>query len=157
MTQLYDGQADNRLMSLEPRTEPSNTLPLLTPPLPENLEQSIDEMSLLQLYEASVSDRRATPRKEVVIEWEERTPDSRYFHLTSDLSTFGLATSQGVSHPRGTKLNVVLHLLDGQEPLELTGEVLGPYDAHGGMRMAFRGPPVEAVQRIHAFLSKARR
>jgi hypothetical protein len=31
--------------------------------------------------------------------------------------------------------------------------VLGPYDGGGGMRMRFKNPSVDAVKRIHRYLS----
>lgn len=154
MQQLAEIVFDNQSMSMEPLTEPSNFLPLITPELPESVENSVSTASLLQLFEASLADRRASPRQDIAIEWEERQGQSRYFHLTSNLSTFGLATRQGVPHAKGTRLNVLLHLLDGEPPLSLEAEVIGPFDAAGGMRLAFRSPPVKGVRRIHAFLKK---
>ena len=142
-------------MSQEPHTD-ENSLPILTPKPPEKLERSLSSTTLLNLFEMARGERRASPRHEVVLEWEEFSADGHYFRLTSDLSTFGLATRQGVPHPRGTRMRVVLHLLDGEQPLALEAEVLGPYNAEGGMRLAFRSPKVEAVRRIHTFLKKGR-
>lgn len=99
-------------------------------------------------------DRRATPRVEVQLECEERDEGARYFRITQDLSTFGLATRQGFPHPRGTRLNLALHLPDlPGEPVQVEAEVVGWYDAMGGTRLAFRQPSVEAVKRIHKFLT----
>ena len=142
-------------MSQEPNTD-QNTMPLLTPKPPEKLEKSGAHTALINLFEMTKADRRASPRQEVVLEWEEFSADGHYFRLTSDLSTFGLATRQGVPHPKGTRMRVMLHLLDDEPPLPLEAEVLGPYNAEGGMRLAFRSPPVEAVRRIHNFLQKTR-
>lgn len=103
-------------------------------------------------------DRRATPRVAVQLECEERSEGARYFRITEDLSTFGLATRQGFPHPTGTRLQLSLHLPDVDAgatplPLELEAEVVGHYDERGGTRLAFRQPSVEAVKRIHKFLA----
>ncbi|MFZ5471627.1 MAG: PilZ domain-containing protein [Myxococcota bacterium] len=99
-------------------------------------------------------ERRATPRVAVELEWEERVGTSRYFRITTDLSTFGLSARQGYAHELGTKVKLVLQLPDEVgTPIEVDAEVVGTYDARGGMRLAFRNPSVEAVRRIHKFLA----
>ncbi len=139
-------------------------LPLLTPPLRSVPDRrSGERRSLLSAFKARVTkdwtartrgERRATPRLQVELECEERTGDSRLFRITTDLSTFGLATRQGGTHPVGTFLHLTLHLPDGLgEPLELEAEVLGAFDAFGGMRLAFRNPPAHAARRIHRYLA----
>lgn len=99
-------------------------------------------------------DRRATPRVAVELECEERTDDSRYVRMTSDLSTFGMSTRQGHTPPVGTRLTLSLFLPDEPiAPLKLDAEVLGAYDENGGMRLRFKNPSVESVKRIHRYLS----
>ncbi len=97
-------------------------------------------------------ERRASPRVQVELDCEERCGSSRYFRITTDLSTFGLATRQGYRHRVGTRLELLLYLPDGEPPLSLSAEVVGAYDERGGMRLAFRNPSREAVRRIHRFL-----
>ena len=99
-------------------------------------------------------DRRATPRLKVELECEETIGTSRYFRITTDLSTFGLSTRQGFVYRLGKKVKLKLLLPDGQlEPLELAAEVVGHYDQGVGMRLAFRHPSVGAVRRIHKYLA----
>lgn len=99
-------------------------------------------------------ERRASPRVQVELDCEERCGSSRYFRITTDLSTFGLATRQGYRHEVGTRLKLLLYLPDGAPPLALSAEVVGPYDERGGMRLAFRNMSREAVRRIHQFLKR---
>ena len=99
-------------------------------------------------------DRRATPRVAVELECEERTPDSRYVLMTTDLSTFGMSTRQGNTPLTGTRVTLALFLPDEPlAPLELDAQVLGPYDSSGGMRLGFRNPCIDSVKRIHRYLS----
>jgi hypothetical protein len=99
-------------------------------------------------------ERRASPRFPVEVECEERLGASRYFRITSDLSTFGLSTRHGWPHEIGTRLQILLYLPDGQEkPVEVDAEVVDHFNAQGGMRLAFRNPRVDVLRRIHRFLS----
>ena len=103
-------------------------------------------------------DRRATPRLKVELECEETVGSSRYFRITTDLSTFGLSTRQGFVYRLGKKVKLKLLLPDGNsEPLELAAEVVGHYDQGNGMRLAFRRPSVGAVRRIHKYLAERAR
>lgn len=100
-------------------------------------------------------DRRATPRLRLEVECEELLPESTFFRITTDLSTFGLSTRLGPAHPKGTMMQLRLYLPDlPSEPLALQAEVVGPYDAHGGVRVRFHRPSVEAVRRIHRYLMR---
>jgi hypothetical protein len=141
-------------------------LPLITPSLrtekqPDRRGSRSD--SLLGLFNRlskgaqerrAFRERRATPRVSVELEWEERTTESRYVRMTNDLSTFGMSTRQGHTPPAGTRLTLSLFLPDEPlAPLKLDAEVLGPYDGGGGMRMRFKNPSVDAVKRIHRYLS----
>lgn len=101
----------------------------------------------------SFRERRATPRVAVDLEVEQRQGDARFVRLTSDLSTFGLSVREGPTPRVGTKLTLALFLPD--EPmnaLELEAEVLGSYDAKGGMRVRFLQPSIEVVRRLHKYL-----
>ena len=155
-------------MSLEP-----TLLPLLTPSLRTGVppEKQLDRRgsrsdSLLGLFQRiskgsderrAFRERRATPRVTVELECEERTRDSRYVRLTRDLSTFGMSTSQGHTPAAGTRLTLALFLPDEPlAPLKLDAEVLGRYDSGGGMRLKFKNPSVDAIKRIHRYLSAIR-
>ena len=142
-------------------------LPLITPSLRTEKQQDrrgSRSDSLLGLFtrlskgaqeRRAFRERRATPRVSVELECEERTNDSsRYVRMTYDLSTFGMSTRQGHTPKKGTRLTLSLFLPDEPlAPLKLDAEVLGPYDGAGGMRMRFKNPSVEAVKRIHRYLS----
>jgi hypothetical protein len=98
-------------------------------------------------------DRRASPRLECELDCEERMNGSRYFRVTRDLSTFGLSTRTGYPHPRGTRFELILHLPDlPRHPISVQAEVLGWDNEDGGMRLAFRNPPADAVRRIYRYL-----
>ena len=102
----------------------------------------------------SFRERRATPRVPVELECEEQQGDSRYVRLTTDLSTFGLSTRQGPTPIPGARMLIRLFLPDEPlAPLQLDAEVLSNYDAQGGMRLKFRKPSLDAVRRIHRYLS----
>jgi hypothetical protein len=99
-------------------------------------------------------ERRATPRFAVEVECEERIGPSRYFRITSDLSTFGLSTRHGWPHDVGTRLQLLIYLPDGNDrPVEVEAEVVGHFNEFGGMRLAFRNPQVDVLRRIHRYLS----
>lgn len=155
--------ADNVCVSPDP------ILPLLTPSLRSETKRDrrgSRSDSLLGLFERiskgseerrAFRERRATPRVAVELECEERTTDSRYVRLTSDLSTFGMSTRQGHTPPAGTRLTLALFMPDEPlAPLKLDAEVLGPYDSGGGMRLRFKNPSVDAIKRIHRYLSAIR-
>ncbi len=80
--------------------------------------------------------------------------DSRYVRLTTDLSTFGMSTRHGPTPAAGSRLALKLFLPDEpMAPLKLDAHVLGGYDAKGGMRLKFFKPSLDAVRRIHKFLT----
>jgi len=146
--------------------QPASLLPLITPPKPKSRSKDRrggNETSLLGMYarlsagqpeRRSFRERRATPRMPVELECEENHGGSRFVRLTTDLSTFGLSTRHGPTPPRGTKLTIRLFLPDEPKtPLTLDAHVLGAYDLRGGMRLKFRKPSIEAVRRIHRFLT----
>jgi PilZ domain len=145
-----------------------DSLPIIAPRPPQSEERRKDRRggdnaSMVALFERiqkkaperrSFRDRRATPRKEVALEWEEQVGDARLVRLTSDLSTFGLSTKEGPSHPKGTKMRVRLFLPDApNEPLVLTATVVGDWDGGKGVRLKFEKPPVDAARRIHKYLA----
>jgi hypothetical protein len=99
-------------------------------------------------------ERRASPRFAVEVECEERIGSSRYFRITSDMSTFGLSTRHGWPHEIGTRLQLLIYLPDGiDDALAVEAEVVGPFNEYGGMRLAFRNPNVDVLRRIHRFLN----
>jgi hypothetical protein len=145
---------------------PAPILPLLTPSLRAEKEgdrRGSRADSMLGLFQRiskgseerrAFRDRRATPRVSVELECEERVNESRYVRLTTDLSTFGMSTRAGHTPAAGTRLTLALFLPDEPlAPLKLEAEVLGPYDGSGGMRTKFKNPSVEAIKRIHRYLS----
>ena len=98
-------------------------------------------------------ERRATPRVQCELDVEERGQGGRYFRVTRDLSTFGLCTLTGFTHPVGTRLELLLYLPDHvREPVRVGAEVVGIDRSGNGTRVAFRNPPAEAVRRIHRYL-----
>ena len=98
-------------------------------------------------------ERRATPRVQVELCCEDLSGPSRHFLTTFDLSTFGVSTRCGASRPIGAELSLKLHLPDDlRRPLEVRAVVVGEHEQSGGMRLAFRSPPEEAVRRIHKYL-----
>lgn len=117
---------------------------------------TLDEESLppqRESYPGKSRERRASPRVRVQLECEERLGASRYFRMTSDLSTFGLSTHRGFAHPPGTRLELRLFLPgEPRTPVCLDAEVVGWDGTDQALRLAFRAPPVEAVRRIHRFL-----
>jgi hypothetical protein len=101
------------------------------------------------------SERRAAPRFQVALSAEERGPGMQLFWTTTDLSTSGLSMRDSFSRKPGTRLQLELHLGDGRRPLSVQAEVVGPFDAQGGVRVRFLTlTPAEAVRieqalRIH--------
>ncbi len=139
-------------------------LPLITPPKPKSRDRrGRSELSLVGLYSRlsagqperrKFRERRATPRVPVELECEELNGDSRYVRLTTDLSTFGMSTRHGPTPDAGSRLELKLFLPDEpMAPLKLTALVLGAYDHKGGMRLKFLKPSLDAVRRIHRFLT----
>jgi len=119
-----------------------------------NLPTFLHWMSGERQERRTFRERRASPRFPVEVECEERLGASRYFRITSDLSTFGLSTRHGWPHELGTRLQILLYLPDGQEkPVSVEAEVVGHYNTQGGMRLAFRNPKVDVLRRIHRYLS----
>ena len=143
------------------------SLPLIAPKPPQREERRKDrrdgDASMVALLERirkgaperrKFRERRATLRKAVSLEWEEQVGDARLVRLTSDLSTFGLSTKDGPTHPRGTKMRVRLFLPDEPNaPLVLTATVVGDWKDGNGVRLKFEKPPIEAARRIHKYLS----
>jgi hypothetical protein len=141
-------------------------MPLITPPKPRQLDRRghsersmeglMDRLSKGEGERRKFRERRATPRMAVELEVEEKQGDSRYVRVTQDLSTFGMSTRQGHTPAAGSRLSLSLFLPDEPlAPLKLEAEVLGPYDAHGGMRLRFRQPSLTAIRRIHKYLKQA--
>lgn len=139
-------------------------LPLLTPKPAERRDRrgARSGESLQGLYQRikeglperrKFRERRASPRVAVGLELEARHGSERTPQTTNDLSTFGLSVLEGPTPPTGTKLTLALFLPDEpMSPLELEGVVLGPCGANG-MRVKFHQPSLEAVRRIHRYLS----
>jgi len=141
-------------------------MPLITPPKPRerdrrgqgerSMQGLMERLSAGESERRKFRERRATPRMAVELEVEEKQGDSAYVRVTHDLSTFGMSTRQGHTPPNGARLSLSLFLPDEPlAPLKLEAEVLGPYDAHGGMRLRFRQPSLQAVRRIHKYLKQA--
>jgi hypothetical protein len=140
-------------------------LPLLTPKLPQVPDRR-DRNSVRTIFERierqgterrTNGDRRATPRVAVMLNLELRGDATggglRVVSQTHDLSTFGVAIRTGSTPAVGAKVRLRIHLADDvADPLELEGEVLGAFDANGGARVRFLGPPGPQVQRLHRFL-----
>jgi hypothetical protein len=64
-----------------------------------------------------------------------------------------VGVASGPTPKKGSRITIRLFLPDDAEPIELKAEVLGPFGEHGGARMKFINPPVEAVRRIHRLLT----
>jgi hypothetical protein len=104
------------------------------------------------------SDRRATPRVEAQITCVELVEGTRYLLTTHDLSTFGLSTKNTHAHPVGTEVSLEVQLPDDQlRPITVRARVVGHIESMAGMRMAFKSPSREAVQRLHRYLFSMRR
>ncbi|MBL8956242.1 MAG: PilZ domain-containing protein [Myxococcaceae bacterium] len=142
----------------------ASILPLLTPPKPKARDRrDRSDAALVGLYarlsagqpeRRKFRERRATPRVPVELECEEVNGDSRYVRLTTDLSTFGMSTRHGPTPATGSRLALKLFLPDEpMAPLKLNAHVLGSYDTGGGMRLKFLKPSLDAVRRIHKFLT----
>lgn len=140
-------------------------LPLLTPKLPEvpdrrnrdSIREIFDGIEREGVERRSFKDRRATPRVAVMLNLELENDEAgsglRAVYRTHDLSTFGVSIRSGPTPVVGTKVKLRVFLADdSSEPLELSGEVLGAFDASGGARVKFLSPPVEQVRRLHRFL-----
>ncbi len=98
-------------------------------------------------------ERRATPRVPVGLSCEDLSGEAPSHRTTFDLSTFGMSTRCGGNRPIGTELGLRLHLPDDlRHPLDVRAVVVGAHEESGGMRLAFRSPPAEAVRRIHKYL-----
>jgi len=145
-------------------SESGALLPLLTPRLPQVADRrGSSGESTSQLFERirqgekerrSFRERRATPRVAVGITLETEDSGTRVMAQTYDLSTFGLSIRAGQTPPKGRIVKLRLFLPDDlKAPLELTAEVLGPFDAEGGVRMKFLKPNIDAVKRIHRLVS----
>ncbi|MBE2253485.1 MAG: PilZ domain-containing protein [Myxococcus sp.] len=151
-------------MASEKKRVDDTTLPLLTPKLPRIKDRRGGSDSLSKLMQRiqngaperrAFRDRRATPRVAVAIDLEaDDSQGERVMMRTHDLSTFGVGVAAGPTPKKGSKIVVRLFLPDDPTtPLELKVLVLGPFGEHGGARMKFINPPVEAVRRIHRLLT----
>jgi hypothetical protein len=98
-------------------------------------------------------ERRATPRVQMELCCEDLSSEAPSFRITFDLSTFGVSTRCGQTQPIGEELWLRLHLPDDlRHPLDVRVAVVGRHEESGGMRLAFRSPPADAVRRIHKYL-----
>lgn len=142
------------------RTPSSGMLPLLTPKLPQLQDRrGAADDSVVKLFQRiqkgekerrNFRDRRATPRVAVGLDIEARAGDETMMLQTHDLSTFGLSIAGGATPKTGTMLALRLFLPDDPaNPLELKAEVVGSFDASGGVRVKFIKPDIDAVRRIH--------
>lgn len=144
-------------------SESSGLLPLITPRLPQADRRGASGQSTSQLFERiqkgekerrSFRERRATPRVAVGITLETEDQGARVMAQTFDLSTFGLSVRTGHTPAKGRVMTVKLYLPDDPtNPLVLRAEVLGAFDADGGVRMRFVKPDLDAVRRIHRLIS----
>lgn len=151
-------QEDNRRVEISGTFSAVTQLPLIAP-RPHGGEQSSGFWrrlsSLTPKVKPLLRERRATPRVKVEIECEERVGDSRYFHITSDLSTFGLSTRQGGPYPVGTHIQILLHLPDGHpQPVETDAVVVAAFSGRDGLRLAFKRTPLDSVRRIHQYVMR---
>lgn len=135
---------------MDPISEISN-LPVIAPRPPVSRDDLPTERPW-EVARVEARDRRAGPRVEVELDCEERLGEQRYFRLTWDLSTFGLSTRYGYSHPMGTRLDLALYLPDAAEPVQVRAEVVGACPESKGARLAFRNPSADAVRRINRYL-----
>ncbi|PZR07300.1 MAG: hypothetical protein DI536_28015 [Archangium gephyra] len=142
------------------KSQPEALLPLLTPKLPQTIDRRTNSgESMEKLFERikqggeerrKFRERRATPRVVVSLALETRDGDQTMRLVTNDLSTFGLSIAGGRTPKKGSKLQLKLFLPDEPtDPLLLEGEVLGPLDANGGVRVKFINPELEVMRRIH--------
>jgi hypothetical protein len=142
------------------KSHPETLLPLLTPKLPQTIDRrSTSGESMVKFFDRikegaderrSFRDRRATPRVAVGLALEAEAGEETMRLVTNDLSTFGLSIRGGPTPKKGTRLTLKLFLPDEPTaPLLLDGEVLGPLDDEGGVRVRFIKPDLEAMRRIH--------
>lgn len=142
------------------KSQPEAMLPLLTPKLPQTIDRRTNSGESMEKLFARIKkggeerrafrERRATPRVSVGLTLEARDGDETMRLVTNDLSTFGLSIAGGRTPKKGSKLHLKLFLPDEPtEPLMLEGEVLGPLDESGGVRVKFIKPDLEVMRRIH--------
>lgn len=142
------------------KSQPEAMLPLLTPRLPQTIDRRAHSgESMAKLFDRikqgdgerrSFRERRATPRVNVGLALETNHGEQTMRLVTHDLSTFGLSISGGPTPKKGTRLSLKLFLPDEPtDPLLLEGEVLGPLDRDGGVRVKFIKPDLEVTRRIH--------
>ncbi len=142
------------------KSQPEALLPLLTPRLPQTIDRRAHSgESMAKLFDRikqgdgerrSFRERRATPRVHVGLALETNHDEQTMRLVTHDLSTFGLSISGGPTPKKGTRLSLKLFLPDEPtDPLLLEGEVLGPLDREGGVRVKFIKPDLETSRRIH--------
>jgi len=90
-----------------------------------------------EVTDAGDANRREARRFEVALSASERSGPFEVVWTTTDLSTRGLSMRESFSRPVGTHVQLALDLADGEDPLEVEAEVVGPYDVHGGIRVSF--------------------
>ncbi|MBL8922725.1 MAG: PilZ domain-containing protein [Myxococcaceae bacterium] len=149
-------------MASEKKKVDDTTLPLLTPKLPRMKDRRGGSDSLSKLVQRiqtgaperrAFRDRRATPRVAVALDLEAGDGGQAVMMRTHDLSTFGVGVASGPTPKKGSRITIRLFLPDDPTtPLELKVVVIGAFGEHGGARMKFLNPPVEAVRRIHRLL-----
>lgn len=83
------------------------------------------------------ANRRETRRFEVALSASERSGPFEVVWTTTDLSTRGLSMRESFSRPVGTHVHLALDLADGEDPLDVEAEVVGPFDLNGGIRVSF--------------------
>lgn len=142
------------------KSQPEAMLPLLTPKLPQTIDRRANSGESMEKLFARIKkggeerrnfrERRATPRVAVGLALETNDGDQTMRLVTNDLSTFGLSIAGGRTPKKGSKLQLKLFLPDEPtDPLMLEGEVLGPLDDEGGVRVKFIKPELEVMRRIH--------
>lgn len=97
--------------------------------------------------------RRQAHRFQVALAASERTGPFEVVWTTTDLSISGLSMRESFSRPVGTVVHLALDLADGEDPLEVEAEVVGPYDLDGGIRVSFVSLTDADRARIEAALS----
>lgn len=138
--------------------------PLITPKLPEVLDRRDGESGPTRAVaeqrsgeRRSLKERRGTPRLVVMLtlelEHDDLGREVRVVCHTRDLSTSGVAIRGGAAPMPGARVRLRLFLADGSpDPLMLTGEVVGSFDAHGGARVKLDNVLGADRERLERFL-----
>ena len=96
-------------------------------------------------------ERRASPRVPVRL-WVDAGWAGGF--LTDDVGPFGFAVKGGPSVRRGARIPMAVHVPGRSEPLEVVGEVVGPFARAQGMRVAFRAPPLQVAGALHRLVQQ---